>query len=196
MRSRFQYCFEEGLQSLVENQLKRLNVGLSEKELAAINLEEVSIKDLQKKLAENLPTLPEKLFELPDNVQKNQTQESEVVGTETYYENVTQTRNENYTEEYKSGIAIQGWAVATVTEANLLLEIGENQEAKQLLAEEVQKFQQVAQTWGNKLINSNYKSELATTYRYATEPFQEYITPERVARITQISPGDTNLKAD
>ena len=136
------------------------------------------------------------MFELPDNVQKNQTQESEVVGTETYYENVTQTRNENYTEEYKSGIAIQGWAVATATEANLLLEIGENQEAKQLLAEEVQKFQQVAQTWGNKLINSNYKSELATTYRYATEPFQEYITPERVARITQISPGDTNLKAD
>ncbi len=130
MRSRFQYCFEYGLQSLVENQLKRLNVCLSEKELPAINLEEVAIKDLQKKLAENLPTLPEKLFEFPDNIQKNQTQESEVVGTETYYENVTQTRNENYTEEYESGIAIQGWAVATATEANLLLEIGENQEAK------------------------------------------------------------------
>ncbi len=70
------------------------------------------------------------MFEFPDNIQKNQTQESEVVGTETYYENVTQTRNENYTEEYESGIAIQGWAVATATEANLLLEIGENQEAK------------------------------------------------------------------
>ncbi|MGD1715282.1 hypothetical protein [Dapis sp. BLCC M172] len=93
-------------------------------------------------------------------------------------------------------IAIQGWAVATATEGNLLLEIGQHQEAKQLLAEEVPKFQQVAQTWGNELINSNHKSELATAYRFATEPFQQYITPERVARIKQISPGDANLKTD
>ncbi|WP_414619503.1 hypothetical protein [Calothrix sp. CCY 0018] len=28
-------------------------------------------------------------------------------------------------------IAIQGWAIATATEANLLLEIGQNQEAKE-----------------------------------------------------------------
>ncbi|OZH54092.1 hypothetical protein AFK68_13145 [Hydrocoleum sp. CS-953] len=99
--------FEEGLKSLVDDQLKRLKVCLSEKELAAINLEEVAIKDLRKKLAENLPTLPEKLFELPDNIQQNRTQESEVVGTETYYENVTKTRNETYTEEYKSGSCLK-----------------------------------------------------------------------------------------
>ncbi len=93
-------------------------------------------------------------------------------------------------------IAIQGWAVATATEGNLLLEIGQHQEAKKLLAEEVPKFKQVAQTWGNQLINSNHNSKLATAYRFATEPFQQYITPERVARITQISPGDTHLKVD
>jgi len=43
-------------------------------------------------------------------------------------------------------VSIQGWAVAMATEANLLLQIGQHREARQLLAEEVPKFQQVAQT--------------------------------------------------
>ena len=36
-----------------------------------------------------------------------------------------------------SDVSIQGWTVATATEANLLLEIGQHQEAKELLAVEV-----------------------------------------------------------
>lgn len=89
-------------------------------------------------------------------------------------------------------VSIQGWAVATATEAHLLLEIGQHQEAKQLLAEEVPKFQQVTKTWAKELIG-NYNSSLATAYRFTASPFQDHITDERVNRIIQISSNDTHL---
>lgn len=92
-------------------------------------------------------------------------------------------------------VSIQGWAVATATEAQLLLEIGQHQEARQLLAEEVPKFQQVANSWGKELINNN-NSALATAYRFEGSPFNPYITQERIQRIKQISPADLNLNND
>lgn len=92
-------------------------------------------------------------------------------------------------------VSIQGWAVATATEAQLLLEIGQHQEARQLLAEEVPKFQQVANSWGKELINHN-NSALATAYRFEGSPFKDYITQERIQRIKQISPADLNLNDD
>jgi hypothetical protein len=92
-------------------------------------------------------------------------------------------------------VSIQGWAVATATEANLLLEIGQHQEAQQLLAQEVPKFQQVANSWGQGLISNN-NSTLATAYRFQGSPFNEYITEERVERIKQISQADLNLNDD
>lgn len=93
-------------------------------------------------------------------------------------------------------VSIQGWAVATATEANLLLQIGQHQEAKQLLAEEVTKFKQVAQTWGNELISNNQNSSLSTAYRFSATPFKNHITPERVTRITEIYPSDADLNND
>ncbi|MDZ8083768.1 MAG: hypothetical protein RMX35_32460 [Nostoc sp. DcaGUA01] len=92
-------------------------------------------------------------------------------------------------------VSIQGWAVATATEANLLLEIGKNQEAKQLLALEVPRFKQVAERWGNKLI-SDENSYLSTAYRFANSRFKDHITPERVERITNISQSDRILTSD
>ena len=92
-------------------------------------------------------------------------------------------------------VAIQGWAVAIATEAHLLLEIGQYQEARQLLAEEVQKFQRVAHNWGQQLINNNSPA-LSTAYRFSAAPFKSYVQPERVARITGISGQDTQLTAD
>ncbi len=94
-----------------------------------------------------------------------------------------------------SDISIQGWAVATATEANLLLEIGQHQEAKQLLFEEVPKFQQVAERWTSHCLNNDNES-LATSYRFDAPPFKEYITSERVDRITQISNRDRTLTPD
>ncbi|WP_242046255.1 MULTISPECIES: hypothetical protein [Calothrix] len=92
-------------------------------------------------------------------------------------------------------ISIQGWAVATATEAQLLLEIGQHQEARELLAVEVPKFQQVAQRWGNELI-SDENPYISTAYRFKHPRFQDYITPERVERIIEISPSDRLLSPE
>lgn len=92
-------------------------------------------------------------------------------------------------------IAIQGWAIATATEANLLLEIGQHHEAYELLVQEVPKFQQVAQRWGNELV-SNENSYLSTAYRFTNSRFQNHITPERVERIIEISPSDYSLSPE
>lgn len=92
-------------------------------------------------------------------------------------------------------VSIQGWAVATATEANLLLEIGQHQEAKELLAVEVAKFQEVAQRWGNKLIRDG-NSYLSTAYRFTNSRFQEHITSERLERIIEICPSDRTLSPE
>ena len=92
-------------------------------------------------------------------------------------------------------VSIQGWAVATATEANLLLEIGKHQEAKELLAIEIPQFKQVAERWGQALIN-NENSYLSTAYRFSNSRFNNHITPERVERITKISISDRALSPD
>ena len=94
-----------------------------------------------------------------------------------------------------SDISIQGWAVATATEANLLMEIGEFQEAKSLLREEVGKFKQISERWVNKFLNDGDES-LNTAYRFEGSPFENYIAPERVQRIAQIFPKDQTLNSD
>ncbi|MGM3306057.1 dynamin family protein [Anabaena sp. WFMT] len=96
--------FEQALESLVEEQVKRLKICLSEETFASsINLEQAAISDLRKKLSQNLPTLPEKFFDLEDNIKQNQTKKKEVVGQKTEYETRTKTEYENYTEYYQSG---------------------------------------------------------------------------------------------
>lgn len=92
-------------------------------------------------------------------------------------------------------VSIQGWAVAIATEANLLLEIGKHQEAKELLTIEVPQFKQVAERWGQALINHE-NTYLSTAYRFSNDRFNHYITPERVERITKISPSDRALSPD
>jgi hypothetical protein len=92
-------------------------------------------------------------------------------------------------------VSIQGWAVATATESNLLLEIGKHQEAKELLAVEVPKFKQITERWGDELI-SDENSYLSTAYRFTSSRFKKHITPERVERITEISTSDRALSPD
>ncbi|MEA5530049.1 hypothetical protein VB638_10700 [Dolichospermum sp. UHCC 0684] len=96
--------FEEALGSLVDEQVKRLKICLSEETFASsINLEQAAISDLRKKLSHNLPTLPEKFFDLEANIQQKQTKKKEVVGQKTEYETRTKTEYESYTEYYQSG---------------------------------------------------------------------------------------------
>lgn len=95
--------FEVALQSLVGEQLRRLQVSLSERELSSIDLEQAAISDLRKKLSENLPTLPEKFFEFANTIKQSNNKEREVIGTETYFVNVSGTKYENRTEYYTEG---------------------------------------------------------------------------------------------
>lgn len=92
-------------------------------------------------------------------------------------------------------VSIQSWAVATATEANLLLEIGKHQEAKELLAVEVPQFKQVAQRWGQALINDE-NTYLSTAYRFSNSRFNKHITPERVERIMEIAISDRALSPE
>ena len=92
-------------------------------------------------------------------------------------------------------VSIQGWAVAIATEANLLLEIGKHQEAKELLALQIPQFKQVAERWGKALINDE-NTYLSTAYRFTNSRFKNHIASERVERITEISPSDRTLSPD
>jgi hypothetical protein len=92
-------------------------------------------------------------------------------------------------------VATQGWAVATATEAQLLLQHGHIQDAQEVLRQTVPQFQQQAETWAKKLL-SDERPELNTAQRFATPLFKPHITPERVDRIVRISPVDQNLSAD
>ena len=92
-------------------------------------------------------------------------------------------------------VSIQGWAVAIATAANLLLEIGKHQEAKELLALQIPQFKQVAERWGKALINDE-NTYLSTAYRFTNSRFKNHIASERVERITEISPSDRTLSPD
>jgi len=107
--------FEQALELLVNEQVKRLKVCLSDEKFSSIKLEEAAISNLRKKLAQNLPTLPEKFFELPDIKQK-QSKQKEVVGTKTVYETRTKTEYQNYTETYQEGSCFKSTKTRTKTQ--------------------------------------------------------------------------------
>ena len=99
--------FEQALESLVDEQVKRLKVCLSEESFSSINIEKAAISNLCKKLSQNLPTLPEKFFELSDPIKQNRSKQSEVVGTKTGYE--------EYTESYEEGSCYKSIKTRTET---------------------------------------------------------------------------------
>ena len=92
-------------------------------------------------------------------------------------------------------VSTQGWAVATATEANLLLQHGYIQQAQEMLNQQVPCFQEHANNWADTLLNTE-RSELATAQRFATPYFQDEITWERVQRIIDISPRDNSLSSE
>lgn len=92
-------------------------------------------------------------------------------------------------------VAVQGWAVATATECNLLLEIGQVREARELLSVEVPRFQQLTTRWADELLECD-RSQLSTAYRFTAPRFQPYISAERSDRIANISSADSALSPD
>ena len=92
-------------------------------------------------------------------------------------------------------VATQGWAVATATEAYLLLEVGMFEEAEELLSLEVPKFRQNAEQWTDNLLNIE-RPELNTAYRFTAPVFKQHISRERVARLVNVSSCDRNLSLE
>ena len=107
--------FEQPLESLVDEKVKRLKDCLSEENFSSINIEKAAISNLRKKLAQNLPTLPEKFFEIPDAIKQNRSKKTEVVGTKIEYETRTKTEYENYTESYQDGSCFSSTKTRTKT---------------------------------------------------------------------------------
>ncbi|HEY9299504.1 MAG TPA: hypothetical protein VIQ31_24700, partial [Phormidium sp.] len=72
--------FEQALESLVDEQVRKLKIFLTEGNFSSINLEKVAISNLGKKLAQNLPTLPEKFFKevSENNIKQNRYKKTEV----------------------------------------------------------------------------------------------------------------------
>ena len=92
-------------------------------------------------------------------------------------------------------VAIQGWAIATATEAYLLLETGQIHDAQELLAFEVPRFQGNTVQWADALL-ADEQPQLATAYRFATHRFKQHIGSERIERIAYISSVDNSLSKD
>ncbi len=92
-------------------------------------------------------------------------------------------------------LSIQGWAVATAVEANLMLEIGKIKEAKKLLDIEINNFKEVVLRWANKLLDDE-NSQLSTAYRFTAPCFGKHISLERIERIISISEKDISLSPD
>lgn len=92
-------------------------------------------------------------------------------------------------------VSTQGWAAATAIEANVLLEIGQAHEAREILAGESARFRQHSQRWAKALV-ADERPQLATAYRLAAPRFSQTILPERVDRIAAISPGDLGAKPE
>lgn len=107
--------FEQALESLVDEQVKRLKVCLSDEKFSSINLEKAAISNLRKKLAQNLPTLPDKFFKLSEPIKQNRSKQKEVVDTKKVYETRTKTVYENYTESYQDGSCFSSTKTRTKT---------------------------------------------------------------------------------
>lgn len=106
--------FEQALESLVDEQIKRLKICLSEETFSSlINIENAAFSDLHQKLAQNLPTLPDKFFEISDNIKQKHSKETEVVGKKTEYVERTKTEYKKYTESYQEGSCFQSTKTRT-----------------------------------------------------------------------------------
>ncbi len=89
-------------------------------------------------------------------------------------------------------VALQSWAVATATEAHLLLETGHIRDARDLLALEVPRFRGVAVRWADALL-ADERPQMVTAYRFAAPHFKEHISNNRIERIAYISSVDSSL---
>ncbi len=92
-------------------------------------------------------------------------------------------------------ISIRGWVVATATEANLLMQMGQHRDARQLIEAERPRFEGLSETWAQALL-ADERPQLRTAYRFAAPRFREFVMPERIERIARLHQDDRTLPAE
>jgi hypothetical protein len=95
--------FESALQSLVEEQLHRLQSILSAEEVITPEIEETIMNDLRQKLTTNLPKLPNNIFSIDAEISQESQTQSEVTGKEKTIENVDKERTIYRSQTYQVG---------------------------------------------------------------------------------------------
>lgn len=93
-------------------------------------------------------------------------------------------------------ISIRGWMVATATEANLLMRMGQHRDAIDLIENEHPRFAVLSEHWAKALLADKERPMLQTAYRFDAPRFHEYILSERVERIAQIHDADRTLSPE
>lgn len=89
-------------------------------------------------------------------------------------------------------ISIRGWVVATATEANLLMSMGQHRDARQLIENEHPRFAELAEHWADALL-ADERPQLRTALRFDAPRFRPFILPERVERVVRLHRPDRGL---
>lgn len=92
-------------------------------------------------------------------------------------------------------ISIRGWVVATATEAQLLMGLGQHRDARQLIESEHPRFAALSESWARALL-ADERPQLETVFRFAAPRFEDAVLPERIERMTRVHPADRSLPAD
>ena len=92
-------------------------------------------------------------------------------------------------------ISIRGWVVATATEAQLLMGMGQHRDARQLIANEHPRFAELTESWTKTLL-ANERPQLQTAYRFAAPRFEPSVLPERIERMVRVHAPDRSLPED
>ncbi len=89
-------------------------------------------------------------------------------------------------------MASQGWAVATASEAYLLMELGHTDEALDVMNQDIPQLRQNVTRWTDELIKDKQDS-LSTAYKFGTEPLKPHISKSRLDRIVDFSSIDKDI---
>lgn len=92
-------------------------------------------------------------------------------------------------------ISIRGWVVATATEANLLMDMGQHRAARQLIENEHPQFAKLAEHWAEALL-ADERPQLRTALRFDTPRFRPFVMPQRVERVARIYGPDRGLSSE
>lgn len=85
-------------------------------------------------------------------------------------------------------VAVKGWAVASASEAQLLMREGKTREASQLLEEEGGALRALSGRWASSLVDSVADEDLRQPQRFRVDELLPSISAERAERVARLLP--------